>query len=332
MNILLKKVGVILIFGLFSFCACTDLSPIESDIESLNNRVTSLEGALNQLKKAYAENKIISTVTSTSANNGWVITFTDQQSITVVNGANESSIIKSIVEDKDHGIITLTMQDGSVFIFNQYTTIPTSVSLLSKKVYLTKKGNCSFDFVVNPSNAVVNLDLDSENSSIVLNIVGKSRGSYIETPTNFSIKSITADSEKDDQNGVYHVTLEDLGKNSNYVENVTVVIRTKNGKGEDIEISSDVITVEWRNGEDFYDFRIGECVGMFDGNNVIVELPVGTVVTGLTPSFKTNGKVYVGGKLQVSGVSVQNFSSPKEYSVTAANGSVADYIVSVKFK
>lgn len=332
MNILLKKVGVILIFGLFSFCACTDLSPIESDIESLNNRVTSLEGALNQLKKAYAENKIISTVTSTSANNGWVITFTDQQSITVVNGANESSIIKSIVEDKEHGIITLTMQDGSVFIFNQYTTIPTSVSLLSRKVYLTKKGTCTFDFVVNPSNAVVNSDVNSDNSSIVLNIVGKSRGSYIETPTNFKIKSISADSEKDGQKGLYHVVLEDLGNNNNYVESITLVIRAKNGKGEDIEISSDVITVEWRNGDDFYDFKIGECVGMFDGNNVTVELPVGTVVTGLTPTFKTNGKVYVGGKLQISGVSVQNFSSPKEYSVTAANGSSTNYIVSVKFK
>ncbi len=332
MNILLKKVGVILIFGLFSFCACTDLSPIESDIESLNNRVTSLEGALNQLKKAYAENKIISTVTSTSSNNGWVITFTDQQSITVVNGANESSIIKSIVEDKEHGIITLTMQDGSVFIFNQYTTIPTSVSLLSRKVYLTKKGTCTFDFVVNPSNAVVNSDVNSDNSSIVLNIVGKSRGSYIETPTNFKIKSISADSEKDGQKGLYHVVLEDLGNNNNYVESITLVIRAKNGKGEDIEISSDVITVEWRNGEDFYDFKIGECVGMFDGNNVTVELPVGTGVTGLIPTFKTNGKVYVGGKLQISGVSVQNFSSPKEYSVTAANGSSTNYIVSVKFK
>lgn len=332
MKILLKKVGAILIFSFFSFCACTDLSPIESDIENLNNRVTSLESALSQLKKAHAENKIISTITSTSSNNGWVITFTDQQSITVVNGANESSIIKSIVEDKEHGIITLTMQDGSVFIFNQYTTIPTSVSLLSRKVYLTKKGTCTFDFVVNPSNAVVNSDVNSDNSSIVLNIVGKSRGSYIETPTNFKIKSISADSEKDGQKGLYHVVLEDLGNNNNYVESITLVIRAKNGKGEDIEISSDVITVEWRNGDDFYDFKIGECVGMFDGNNVTVELPVGTVVTGLTPTFKTNGKVYVGGKLQISGVSVQNFSSPKEYSVTAANGSSTNYIVSVKFK
>lgn len=66
------------------------------------------------------------------------------------------------------------------------------------------------------------------------------------------------------------------------------------------------------------------------GKSIAVTLPNGSNVTALVASFATTGSsVKVGATTQVSGVTPNNFTAPVVYTVTAANGSTANYSVTV---
>lgn len=313
---------------LVAFVSCTDLSGVENDLKDLTNRVNSLEDAVTLLKRAYNDGKIISSVTPTSSNNGYVLKFIDNQTITIANGANESSIIKSIDKNEEDGIITLVMADGTIFKFNLDVTFPTSIETITKQIYLPTKGIYTLSLIVNPSNAYINTDVEGGKCSFVLNLISKSRASYVNESTSYKIQKVEKVNESE---GVYDVIVEDSGLRSNYEEKITVVARTKNSNGEDINISSNIVDVEWCNGEDFYSFKIGDAHGSFTNKNITVQLPKGSAIKNLCPTFKTNGTVYVNGIEQVSGVSVQNFSSPVDYKVVAADGSQKIYTVFVQF-
>jgi len=59
-------------------------------------------------------------------------------------------------------------------------------------------------------------------------------------------------------------------------------------------------------------------------------MPFGTDVTSLTPTFVTTGSsVWVGNLEQTSAVTANDFTNPVVYTVTAADGGTADYLVSV---
>ena len=63
---------------------------------------------------------------------------------------------------------------------------------------------------------------------------------------------------------------------------------------------------------------------------IMVTVPSGTNVTSQVASFATTGvSVAVGGITQVSGTTANNFTAPLTYAVTAADGSVANYTVTV---
>jgi uncharacterized protein (TIGR02145 family)/uncharacterized repeat protein (TIGR02543 family) len=63
---------------------------------------------------------------------------------------------------------------------------------------------------------------------------------------------------------------------------------------------------------------------------VAVTVPYGTNVTALIATFVTTGaSVKVGSTAQASGTTPNNFSSPEFYTVTAADGSTQDYVVTV---
>ena len=67
--------------------------------------------------------------------------------------------ISSISRDPYSGTITLYMADGSKYRFNLDVPYPTSVVVLAESIILSKAGTSSFEFRVNPSNAVVDLNL-----------------------------------------------------------------------------------------------------------------------------------------------------------------------------
>lgn len=329
------KTFLMTLFLVFVSCflhSCTDLSGIESDVENLTNRVSSLENALALLKKAQEESKMIRSVESNSDGTGWVITFSDNQILTLLNGEYNGKLIKNIDEDKKNGVISLKLIDGSEFLFNLDVSYPTGISALTKNILVSSKGTAVMDVIVNPSNAYI--DIESLQSSFSLNLANKTRASYLTTPSNYAIKQVEKVKGEDEsgEDGKYRVTLEDLGKKKNYLEDITLVLSTKDGKGSDILISSDLVNIKWYNGDDFHDFMIGGVSGIWGDNSITINLPKGTDVSQLCPTFCTNGTVYVGGKVQVSGVSKQNFTTAKEYVVYDAVWKERKYKVSVSLQ
>jgi hypothetical protein len=66
------------------------------------------------------------------------------------------------------------------------------------------------------------------------------------------------------------------------------------------------------------------------GTSITATTPFGTSVTALVATFTTNGvSVTIGGTAQVSGTTANNFTSAVTYTVTAADGSTQDYMVTL---
>ncbi|MFH1830609.1 MAG: Ig-like domain-containing protein [Pseudomonadota bacterium] len=93
--------------------------------------------------------------------------------------------------------------------------------------------------------------------------------------------------------------------------------------GEDVTNVS-VSCAALSDSKDITSFVIGSSVGVITGTGIAVTVPYGTDVTLLTPII-----VHTGTTLNpVSGVA-QNFTTPVDYTVTAANGSTKTYTVTV---
>jgi hypothetical protein len=79
-------------------------------------------------------------------------------------------------------------------------------------------------------------------------------------------------------------------------------------------------------------FGFGEAVGAIDENarTIGLTVPFGTGVTALIASFAITGETLtVNGTEQVSGVTPNDFTAPVRYTVTAEDGSFAEYTVTV---
>lgn len=77
-------------------------------------------------------------------------------------------------------------------------------------------------------------------------------------------------------------------------------------------------------------FSLNGIPGVINDQNIIVTMPFGKNIASLIAKFSIGGiSAKVGNTVQISGVTSNNFSSPVEYEVTAANGSTSIYTVSV---
>jgi hypothetical protein len=79
-------------------------------------------------------------------------------------------------------------------------------------------------------------------------------------------------------------------------------------------------------------FAVAGSTGIIDeaANTISVSVPFGTNLGALTATFNTSGAgVKVGTTPQKSGITANNFSAPVIYTITAADGSTADYAVTV---
>lgn len=73
--------------------------------------------------------------------------------------------------------------------------------------------------------------------------------------------------------------------------------------------------------------------GEINGNDIYLTVPEGTDLSSLVASFSTTGpEVSVGYENQISGARANDFSSPVSYTVTAADKSAAEYVVTVEWQ
>lgn len=86
--------------------------------------------------------------------------------------------------------------------------------------------------------------------------------------------------------------------------------------------------------KDITEFKLNTspvAMGTIQGNHIYINVAAGTNITNVAAAFKITGAtVKVGGVVQVSGQTNNNFASPVTYTVTAADGTTQDYTVTVR--
>lgn len=252
---------------------------------------------------------------------------------------NKANAISSISQDDQTHIITLVMADGSIFSFNLDVAYANSIVLLSTNLPIGYRSISTFEFRINPSNAVFNYDVENGNCQIELDKVGNTRAvanSYVTNPVNYELIKIepSVNEVGEVKEGQYKAYVKDLGLSSTYKELATVVLSTKDGNGKSIQISSSVFEIYFNStdGNAFtaFHFEIGSNPGKILNNTntsniedglVDACVPYLTDFSNLVPSFATNGdKVYVNGVEQISGVTANDFSAPVSYQIISSQG------------
>ena len=84
--------------------------------------------------------------------------------------------------------------------------------------------------------------------------------------------------------------------------------------------------------KDITQFKINGVLGIISGTDIIVNLPTGIDLTKLTAEFSisSGATIKIGTTTQLSGQTVNDFTSPITYSITAEDGSTKNYLISVK--
>jgi len=136
--------------------------------------------------------------------------------------------------------------------------------------------------------------------------------SFITTGVNVTVGGVTQTSTatpNDFTSPVIYTVIAADGSSSSYTITVTVAHRT-----------AKAITA----------FSFGSTAGVITGQNIAITMPFGTDVTGLIATFSTTGvKVTVNGVNQISSSTINNYTNPVSYVVTADDGSTATYLVAV---
>ncbi|MDE6157363.1 MAG: CotH kinase family protein [Muribaculaceae bacterium] len=166
--------------------------------------------------------------------------------------SNPASVLTSVVENPVNGTITLTMADGSEFTFNLDVAYPASVALLTDFLEIkADTGTATFEFRLNPSNIFFNFICSGEGCNTRLDLISASARtdapSYVTEPSAYRITSVkpSVNSQGERKVGQYTATVECTDKDKAGEETVALVLRAKDGKGRDIEISSSVMSVAY---------------------------------------------------------------------------------------
>lgn len=157
--------------------------------------------------------------------------------------SNPQYQIQSIVEDSTNGTITITMSSGEEYVFGHVVIYPSSIIILTKSIEIPHNGTQTIEFRINPSNARLNLD------EVYLDLVKEGTRaeevSCVTTPVNYTLQSV--EPAKNDEGAVkrgqYIVTVKDNEITPDYDDDVTIVVKTKDTKGNDVEISSELLRV-----------------------------------------------------------------------------------------
>ena len=257
--------------------------------------------------------------------------------------SDTSHIISSIEKNEKNGLITLVMADNTSFTFNLDITYPTGIVLLTNNLSVGKNSVSVFEFRVNPSNAVFSLDVKDDHPQLELDKIDintrTDAPSYVTPPINYKLIKVehSLNEKGEIKVGQYKAYIQDLGIASDYMEEVILVLSTKDGTGNSIQLSSSLLHISsGSGGNSFLSFGVSSSVvGKFDalgisGKDVSVCVPYGTDISNLVATFYTNGdKVFVDDVEQISGVTVNDFSTPIVYRIISKQNVAQEYKVTV---
>ena len=331
--LMMKK--LLLFFAILAFSI--SCAQIKEDISDLQNRVDSIEEQLQALQKAYDDGMIIKEVTpyEDEERTGWTIKFSDNSTIVIYNGEDAPITITSIEKSELDGTIRLIMSDGTEYDFNLDVAFPTGVVVLAEEIVLPKNGTTAFAFRVNPSNAVVDLDLTKDEPMFELDMaIGEMTRSYVTASENYQLDKIepAVDPDGNVKAGQYVAYVSDLGISEDYCEGAAIVINTKDGNRDNIQLSSDLFKIKSPDKPQFTTLMVaGVYASDLSSEFIDVKLPYGTNVSKLPVYY-----VLSEGTLTANGQKVRpydsiDFSSPVKFTITADNGVESNYIVSISY-
>lgn len=251
------------------------------------------------------------------------------ESIETSYSPNPESILQSIIEDQDNSTITLTLADGTVFRFNLDVSFPSSIIMLTDHVSMSDKDmTATFEFRINPSNSFIYFVIEGENSNIRLERILTSRAgdadSYATAPTDCRITDISPSYNEHGERltGQYTATIKSDAKDVDGEEIVALIITTKDGIGNRIQISSEIMSVAYDSHPQIYGINVGGFDAVrTDENTFYVKLPYGASVNEMVAEFSTNSIISVGDNRDID---ILDLSNPVTITATL-NGATRDY-------
>ena len=307
-----------------------------------------MDNAGNYIKaKREGMDGVVAVVSSDEVGNYIFVLYSDETYDNVIDviktpyKTSSSRIIESIQRDDLTNIVTITMSNGSSFVFNKDYAVPASIAVLTTKPVMLGAGStATVEFRVNPSNAKFNYDVESPDCEIELDFIGSTRASYTTPPTNYRLSKVELVYDKQGvvKQGQYRAYITDLNLAENYADDVALVLTVNNSNNEEVQISSTVFNVRYaenllysfsflkQNNESvIYDVDVP-----VNDNVITICTPLVTDTRNLVATFTTSAEhVFVNNVEQISGVTANDFTEPVLYTVVSADGNVNTYNVSV---
>lgn len=255
--------------------------------------------------------------------------------------SDKRSVISSIVKNEYSGVITLTMADGSSFDFNLDVAYPTGIVVLNESLIINWNKSGELVFRLNPSDAFINFELSEDDANIFIDVVSAYSGrdiddsSYVNSATGYKITEVKkcVTPEGKNMRGQYKATIVSNNNGENGSERVCLVIKTKNSKGEDINISSLPFRVQNGEGNEIESIEIGNVGAEKDGNVFMLKLAATTNLKALKPTITSNcTSIRIKGHdVAYSSDDEVDFSKPVTFVAVGPDGTEQEYTAVVYF-
>ena len=238
-----KFIYILCLFSIILSCE-DDNDDLKKEVDTLKENVNNLQSVIS-LQDAYNMQKKIASATNETVNKTkyWVITFADNSKIQLRESAVESLNINESTKE-----YTIKLSDGRIFVFNKKEIInPTSIVILTQNIKFMKNTEVSISFRVNPSNAVFNYDILSENCQIKIDMAEKlNTYSYVTNPEDCYLTRIeqAKDAAGNVKEGQYKAYIRDRNGYNTYKYATALVLSTVDENGDNIQLSSSAISVE----------------------------------------------------------------------------------------
>ncbi len=250
------------------------------------------------------------------------------------NSSGMSQTLTSIKQLTADGIYakttaTFTVNEDAIYYLGfhgQNLDTSKAISLRFDDISLTAKSTqcdiTSFDIVtpaatgtISGTNIAITVPFGTDVKALISNFV-TSNGATVKVGTTVQISGQTKNDFTLSQSFV--VTAEDGVTSKTYIVNVKV------SSGNQQSSANDLLT---------FSFASLSMSGTYSGNNISFTVPNGTTVSSLVATFTSSplSNVKVKGVLQQSGVTPQDFTNPVIYVVTAEDGTIKSYTVTVTF-
>ncbi|MDR1723573.1 MAG: CotH kinase family protein [Tannerella sp.] len=221
-----------------------DINELENDINGLHKDIEKLQGVIDLQSACIGGKKIVSAVeTSADEKDIWLFTFEDNTSVQL-----PKSVVISVTKNEATSEYTIKLSNEQVLVFNSRAMVyPTSLVLLTTEIKFMANTEVSLEFRVNPSNAIFNYDVGSQDCQIELDMTSAPKTySYVTTPTLYNLVRIeqAKDAFGNILTGQYKAFIRDKGSRDPYKTTTSLVLTTADRNGDTVQISTASIPLE----------------------------------------------------------------------------------------